>query len=134
VSATETLEPRFVHEVPEGLEEGKLYISVEVGSVNHLCACGCGNEVVTPLHPARWVIVYDGETITLWQSVGSFGLPCRSHYVIDRNRVIWQPAWSLSDARAGSVHDRRAVERFYAAKADAGRRHPRRWWRRWSRQ
>ena len=73
MSAVETLEPLFVHEVPERPEEGKLYISIEFGSVNHLCACGCGNEVVTPLHPARWAILYDGDTITLGSTELVFG-------------------------------------------------------------
>lgn len=133
MSGVDAFEPHFAHEVPEQLEEGKLYISSEFGSVNHLCACGCGYEVVTPLHPAQWAILYDGEAVTLRPSVGSFGLPCRSHYVIDRNRVVWQPSWSARDARAGAARDRQMLERFFASEeADVERGGRRRWWRRWS--
>ena len=82
------LQHRFVESVPTALEAGILYISVNYGTVIHSCCCGCGEEIVTPLTPKGWKITYDGETISLWPSVGNWKLPCRSHYVIDRNRVI----------------------------------------------
>lgn len=82
------LQHRFVESVPTALDAGILYISVTYGTVIHSCCCGCGEEIVTPLTPEGWKINYDGETISLWPSVGNWKLPCRSHYVIDRNRVI----------------------------------------------
>ena len=135
MSTVEAFEPLFVDEMPEQLEAGKLYISIAFGSINHLCACGCGNEVVTPLHPARWAMLYDGDTVTLRPSVGSFGLTCRPHYVIHHNRVVWQPAWSAGEARAGAARDRRAMERCCAREPRVGQAHRRgRSWRRWLRR
>lgn len=131
MSRRDSLEPCFVATVPAQLEEGKLYVSMQYGSVNHLCACGCGSEVVTPLHPARWALFYDGDAVSLWPSVGSFDLPCRSHYVIERNRVIWHRAWADEAARAGAERDRRAVEQFHSTQP-ATQRNRRRWWRPWS--
>jgi hypothetical protein len=132
MSPIQTLEPCFVHTVPAQLEEGKLYISMEYCSINHLCACGCGSEVVTPLHPARWAIFYDGYAVSLWPSVGSFDLPCRSHYVIERNRVVWHLSWSEDAAREGVERDRRGVERFHADSENSQKERRGRW-ERWSR-
>ncbi|WP_310793974.1 DUF6527 family protein [Paraburkholderia sp. BL23I1N1] len=55
---------------------------MEYGTISHSCCCGCGNEVVTPLTPTDWSLTFDGEHISLWPSVGSWNLPCQSHYVV----------------------------------------------------
>lgn len=88
------LEPVFVTTVPRELEPGRLYISMEYGTVVHSCCCGCGSEVVTPLTPTDWSLTFDGEHISLWPSVGSWNLPCQSHYVIRKNRVVTAAPWS----------------------------------------
>ncbi|MBB5684971.1 DUF6527 family protein [Sphingobium boeckii] len=102
------LEHRFVEHFPETLEPGVLYVSLEFGSAAHSCCCGCGEEVVTPLTPTDWDITYDGETITLHPSVGSWTLPCRSHYVIRRGRVIEAPPWTDAEIAAERRRDGRA--------------------------
>lgn len=112
------LEHRFVETFPEPLEPGVLYVSLEFGSAAHSCCCGCGEEVVTPLTPTDWNFTYDGETITLHPSVGSWTLPCRSHYVIRRNRVIEAPPWSDAEVAAERRRDRRAKAAHYGL--DAG--------------
>ncbi len=88
------LEPRFVQQIPRELEEGVLYVSMQYGTVVHSCCCGCGLDIVTPLTPTDWQLTFDGETISLWPSVGNWNLPCKSHYVIRRNRVIEAGHWS----------------------------------------
>ncbi|MEW1836919.1 DUF6527 family protein [Nonomuraea angiospora] len=45
------LDHRFVEHIPERLEPGELYISFPFATAAHLCACGCGKEVVIPLSP-----------------------------------------------------------------------------------
>jgi len=45
---------RFVRYIPEELEPGILYTSVDFATVAHACCCGCGEEVVTPLAPTEW--------------------------------------------------------------------------------
>ena len=91
--------------------------SLEFGSAAHSCCCGCGEEVVTPLTPTDWNITYDGETITLHPSVGSWTLPCRSHYVIRRNRVFEAPPWSDAEVSAERRRDRRAKAAHYGSDA-----------------
>lgn len=114
------LEHRFVESFPEVLEPGVLYVSFEYGSVAHSCCCGCGEEVVTPLTPTDWKITYDGETVTLHPSVGSWTLPCRSHYVIRRNRVIEAPPWSDAEVAAERRRDRRAKAAHFGLEAPEG--------------
>jgi hypothetical protein len=102
------LEHRFVGHFPESLEPGVLYVSLA-----HSCCCGCGQEVVTPLTPTDWNITYDGEAITLHPSVGSWTLPCRSHYVIRRGKVIEAPPWTDAEIAAERRRDQRAKAKYF---------------------
>ncbi len=108
-----TLKHQFVRSVPEKLEPGVLYVSMEFGSIVHSCCCGCGEEVVTPLTPTDWKMMYDGETVSLWPSVGNWTLNCRSHYIIERGRVIGSRAWTPAQIAAERRRDREAKAKFY---------------------
>ncbi|AWM39181.1 hypothetical protein GobsT_25340 [Gemmata obscuriglobus] len=107
------LEHRFVQYVPEKLEPGVLYIALEFCTASHICCCGCGEEVVTPLSPAQWRMTFDGETVSLWPSIGNWSLRCRSHYVIDHGRVLTAPPWSDTQIEAGRQRDRDARAQHY---------------------
>lgn len=113
MSRLDRITPKFVEEVPRELEDGVLYISVEYATVVHRCCCGCGAEVVTPMHPTRWALTWDGETVSLAPSVGSWALPCRSHYVIRKNAVRWARSWSSEEVAAGRRRDRALVDSYY---------------------
>jgi hypothetical protein len=89
VSRVRTIRYEFVEQVPRQMKARTLYISIEHGTCIHLCLCGCGAEVVTPLSPRQWALTYDGETVSLWPSVGSWHLSCQSHYIIKSSRVLW---------------------------------------------
>jgi Family of unknown function (DUF6527) len=113
MSAIKALAPVFVASFPERLEAGKLYVSMEFASVAHLCACGCGAEVVTPLSPTDWRLSFDGAGVTLEPSIGSWRLPCRSHYLIRRNRVVWAGDMSDDHIEFGRQRDRLAKQRYH---------------------
>lgn len=83
----------FVKNVPEKLEAGIIYVSIEYATVIHKCCCGCGNEVVTPLSPKDWQLTFDGESVSLRPSIGNWNFKCQSHYIITKNRVEWCPKW-----------------------------------------
>lgn len=100
------LEHEFVHHIPARLEPGTLYVSIEFATANHLCCCGCGNEVVTPFTPTDWSMTFDGETVSLWPSIGNWQFPCRSHYVIERGRVREAPQWTSGEIAEGRRNDR----------------------------
>ena len=89
MTRTEMLEHEFVTQLPDELSEGVLYVSMEFGTAAHLCCCGCGKQVLTPLRPNRWRITFDGEGIWLCPSIGNWNFECRSHYFIEGNRVRW---------------------------------------------
>lgn len=108
-----TLEHRFVRNVPRELEPGVLYISMEYATAVHSCCCGCGERVVTPFTPTDWRITFDGESVTLNPSVGNWNQNCRSHYVIERNRVIECGRWSDARVEAERLRDKRAKAAYY---------------------
>lgn len=107
------LEHRFVEHIPEHLEPGVLYVSMEYATAAHSCCCGCGEEVVTPFTPTDWKMTFDGETVSLRPSIGNWMLKCRSHYVIDRARVIEAAPWSNEQVEAERRRDHAAKARFY---------------------
>jgi len=86
-----SFEALFSRLIPDSLSDGVLYISMDYGTVIHLCACGCGEKVITPLSPTDWQLLYDGEGVTLKPSIGNYNFPCRSHYWIRNSRVVWAP-------------------------------------------
>lgn len=78
----------FVDSIPATLQDGVLYISIKHHIASHLCACGCGHRVDTPIAPDEWRLTYDGESVSLWPSIGNFDIPCRSHYFITNNAAV----------------------------------------------
>jgi len=107
------LSHKFVEFIPNVLAEGVLYISLIYGTVSHRCCCGCGREVVTPLTPTDWKLIFDGETVSLHPSIGNWNFPCRSHYWIRNNRVELAEDWSESQIDAAVAKDRIQKDTFY---------------------
>lgn len=108
------IRPEFVEAVPELLEEGVLYISIRFRTAAHLCACGCGSRIVTPIRPAKWSLTYDGASISLWPSVGNWQKRCRSHYIVKNGKVHWAGAWTDREIAAGRARDRAALRDYYS--------------------
>ena len=117
--------PAFVDEVPDELSYGVLYVSIEHASMIHLCACGCGSEVVLPLTPEDWKLIYNGEDVSVSPSVGNWSLPCRSHYFIRSGEVVWAGDWSEERILDGRNADLlRKAERYGGDGFGAGREEP----------
>lgn len=110
--------PEFVEYVPVDLTDGVLYVSITYRTAVHKCACGCGNKVVTPISPADWQVLFDGDSVSLSPSIGNWGFPCRSHYWIRSNRVLWSGSWSQKEVDAGRDRDQRDRERYFATHLD----------------
>ena len=96
-----TMKHRFVDIIPDELEEGVLFISTEFCTAVHKCCCGCGNEVVTPLSPTDWELVFNGDSVSLSPSIGNWGFECKSHYWIKKSQVQWAGKWTEEEIRAG---------------------------------
>lgn len=108
-----TLEHRFVRTVPRELDPSVLYISMDYATAVHSCCCGCGERVVTPLTPTDWRMTFDGDTVSLSPSVGNWNQKCRSHYVIQRGRVLESGPWSEAQIDAERRRDKKAKAAHY---------------------
>lgn len=86
---THSIEHRFVHYIPDVLEDGVLYVSRRFRVAVHKCCCGCGTETVTPIGGKGWNLLLEDERVSLHPSVGNQKLDCQSHYWIRRNEVVW---------------------------------------------
>ena len=111
------LRHHFVEHIPERLEAGVLYVSMEYATSAHSCCCGCGEEVVAPFTPTDWKMTFDGETVSLRPSIGNWTLKCRSHYVIDRGKVVE----ALLSAKQGDAARKLAEESLELAKKQNNR-------------
>ena len=114
-----SVEHEFVEFAPSELRQGVVYISIEYATVFHLCACGCGNKVVTPLSPAEWQLTFDGESVSLSPSIGNWEFPCQSHYWIRRNQIRWAGPWSAEKIEAGRRRDAQDLEECFGSQANA---------------
>ena len=125
---------RYVETIPKELEEGVLYISHRFNTASHLCCCGCGWKVPTPLNPAKWHLTDHGDSVSLSPSVGLGVLPCHSHYWIRAGRVDWYPTMSRAQTQRARSRDEfdsqvftgehRPVEPPHASPST----NPRPWW------
>lgn len=110
--ATDIFRNEFVEFVPDKLNEGVLYISMPYRTVTHLCACGCQREVVTPLSPTDWHLIFNGA-VTLEPSVGNWNFPCQSHYFVLSGRVKWAGKMSKEAIKLGRNYSAAAKGQFY---------------------
>lgn len=109
------IELQRVHYMPKDLKPGVLYVSEEFGAAAHLCACGCGAKIRTPLGPTEWAIEETGSGPSLWPSVGNWQQTCQSHYVIYRGDVIWANKWTPEQIVAGRRGEEKRRRAYYNA-------------------
>jgi hypothetical protein len=112
---TERFRLERVHYMPAKLEPGILYVSEEFGAVAHLCACGCGFKIRTPLGPTEWSVTETSSGPSLWPSVGNWQKPCRSHYIISRGGVEWAIQWTSAQILAGRHREEERRREYYDA-------------------
>jgi hypothetical protein len=113
------LKHEFIEFIPDELEQGTIYVSIRFATASHLCVCGCGNKVVTPIRPTDWKLIFDGKTISLDPSIGNWSMPCQSHYWIRNNRVRWAPQWSQKQIERGRTRDQWAKEKYFSSTESA---------------
>lgn len=132
------IQHQFVEFVPEKLEQGTLYISREYNSASHLCACGCGREVVTIIGPADSSITCNSRGVTISTSIGNSNFPCKSHYWIKDNRILWESPMTPQLTALSRARDKAAKKRVYGTPrtdtpfAPSSITHKlKSWWRKW---
>lgn len=107
------IQHKFIEFVPDVLEDGVLYISVEYCSAIHKCVCGCGNQVVTPLSPTDWQFTFDGKSISLYPSIGNWYFECKSHYWIRKNEIIFARKWTDDEIKKGREKDKKMKKKYF---------------------
>lgn len=109
---------QLVEFMPKVLADGVLYVSMTYATASHRCFCGCGMKVVTPLSPTDWRLTFDGDSLSLHPSIGNWSYPCRSHYILRGNRVVWAGPMSDADVREVRDADVRDKRRYYRQRLD----------------
>jgi len=108
-----TILHKFVEFIPDFLEDGVLYISIDYCTAVHKCICGCGNEVVTPLSPTDWELRFDGKSVSLFPSIGNWGFECKSHYFIIHNKIRFARRWEDCKIEEGRKRDKENKTKFF---------------------
>lgn len=119
-----TIEYKFVERIPSEIPQGVLYISIEFETAIHMCCCGCGNKVVTPLSPTAWRLTFNGESVSLYPSIGNWSFNCKSHYWIKENRVMWADKWSSYEINEVRVSEENKRKDYYKKKNKKNK-----WWK-----
>ncbi len=108
-----TLRHKFVDSIPEELKERVLYISIKYCTAVHKCVCGCGNEVVTPITPTDWQLIFDGKTVSLRPSIGNWNFECKSHYWITNNKIKYAGMWEKEMIEFGRMKDSKKKKMYF---------------------
>lgn len=56
---------------------------------------------------------FNGDSVSLYPSVGNWNLRCRSHYVVRDGRVIEAPKWTKEQIEAGRRRDKDALADYF---------------------
>jgi hypothetical protein len=117
------IELRHVHYMPAVLELGVLYFSEEYGTAAHLCACGCGSKIRTPIGPTEWSIDRGQNGVSLSPSVGNWQRPCRSHYWILDGETVWSGPWTDKQIQVGRQREMTRRATYYSRRRLSKRLH-----------
>jgi len=111
---------KYVEHIPRDLDAGVLYVSKPFDTAAHLCACGCGTKIRTPLGPTDWHVKATRGGPTLSPSVGNWQEPCQSHYLIIKGEVIWARQWTKSEIREGREAEQRRAAAYFEGRNRRG--------------
>lgn len=103
----------LVASLPERLKPNILYVTVDKDVAGHLCACGCGREVITPISPTDWEVSFSRRGTSLSPSIGNWAFPCRSHYFIWDDAVVWARDMSDNAIEIGRRRSSECKQRYY---------------------
>lgn len=109
------IELQHVHYMPKDLNLGVLYVSKEFGIAVHLCPCGCGSKIRTPLGPTEWTLEETRKGPTLYPSIGNWQIPCQSHYWITKGQIEWSYKWTSAQIAAGHRAEEQRRQSYYKA-------------------
>lgn len=106
-------ELRRVRFLPKELKSGVLYVSEKFEIAAHLCVCGCGTKIRTPLGATEWSVEETKTGPSLSPSVGNWQEACQSHYWIERGKVRWGPKWNKVQIAEGRRQEQERRRIYY---------------------
>jgi hypothetical protein len=118
----QALRPNYVEFIPNSLEGGVLYVSHKYKTASHLCCCGCGTKIVTPLRETEFSLTERDGKVSLSPSIGNWNHLCQSHYWIRGNQIVWAEPMSKDEIRKGRAYDDALKEAYFGKVAWP-------WWR-----
>jgi len=104
-----------VQYMPRELKLGVLYVAEEFGAAAHLCPCGCGSKIRTPLGPTEWNLEETDSGPTLYPSIGNWQQACQSHYWIYEGEIKWADKWTTEEITASRRGEGRRRRAHYGA-------------------
>ena len=104
-----------VQYMPKDLKPGVLYVSEQFGAAVHLCACGCGSKIRTPIGPTEWSVEETDVGPTLHPSVGNWQQACQAHYLITCGEIIWSDQWTAKQIADGRHREEKRRREYYDA-------------------
>lgn len=102
--------------MPKDLDAGVVYFAEEYGACAHLCACGCGTKIRTPIAPTEWALEEGDRGVSLCPSIGNWQRPCRSHYWIIDGEVKWSSQWTDEQVFAGRKREAARRDEYFGRK------------------
>ena len=124
------IELQRVHKMPQTLEPGVLYVSEEYEIAMHICPCGCGSKVCTPIGPTDWRFKVGRHGPTLYPSIGNWQKPCQSHYWIRDGEIIWAPKWTQEEIVEGRRREQEQSAAYFKERERRRNRPLAKLWRR----
>lgn len=103
-----------VHFIPGEISEGILYYSEEYDIAVHICPCGCGNRIYTPIGPTDWEISINQTNVTLFPSISNWQ-QCKSHYWIVDGRFDLSEPVSYRQAKNRWKSQEKWSKKYYAS-------------------
>src|ERR1700676_5046900 len=113
-----------VQYMPGTLEPGILYVAEQYGTAAHLCACGCGAKIRTPLGPDEWSFAEMATGPSLSPSVVNWQQADQAHKWIVGGQVEWAGKWSEKQVAAGRGREEERRRAYYDCL------NPPTWWQR----
>ena len=104
--------------MPKTLDPGVLYVSEMYGTAAHLCACGCGEKIRTPLTKTEWTFINTYRGPSLYPSIGNWQKQCRSHYWIQNGEIRWAEDWSEAQIEDGRKQEEKRRRDYLREKYD----------------